>query len=132
MKKNFLAAITILIAAIFLTGNANSQHQDKASRTPEEIAQKISDKLKTKLTLSDDQYKQVYDMALNHAREMVNNKEKYKSMDKSSRKEQYKQNKDSFRKQLETILNQDQIRKLNEMKQKHHDKSKVKKHEKTK
>jgi Asp-tRNA(Asn)/Glu-tRNA(Gln) amidotransferase C subunit len=111
-------AILILNIALF-SGIAFSQQNEKVKKTPEEFAQKRAERMKESLSLTEVQYKQVYDMFLSKAQERKSNKEKYKDLDKTARKELKKQNREKFQSQLNEILNTDQIAKLNEMKSKH-------------
>lgn len=114
-KKNLLAVSVLLLTLASFSGSAFSQQDQAYTKTPEQMATKIADKMKQNLSLSDDQYKQVYNLALTKAQDRFNNKEKYKSMDKEARKQLMKQNKEGFRKQLEGILNKDQIEKFHQM-----------------
>jgi len=111
-------AILILNIALF-SGIAFSQQNEKVKKTPEEFAQKRAERMKESLSLTEVQYKQVYEMFLSKAQERKSNKEKYKDLDKTARKELKKQNREKFQSQLNEILNTDQIAKLNEMKSKH-------------
>ena len=111
-------AILILNIALF-SGIAFSQQNEKVKKTPEEFAQKRAERMKESLSLTEVQYKQVYDMFLSKAQERKSNKEKYKDLDKTARKELKKQNREKFQSQLNEILNTDLIAKLNEMKSKH-------------
>ena len=106
-------AILILNIALF-SGIAFSQQNEKVKKTPEEFAQKRAERMKESLSLTEVQYKQVYNMFLSKAQERKSNKEKYKDLDKTARKELKKQNREKFQSQLNEILNTDQIAKLNE------------------
>lgn len=117
MKKNLLVITLLMLTAILFTNNVFAQKE--SNKTPEQMASKMADRMKEKLSLTDDQYKQVYSLALTNAQDRINNKEKNKALDKESRKQLRKQNKDNFRKQMESILNKDQITKFQEMKGKH-------------
>lgn len=119
--KIITIAILIMNIALF-SGVAFSQQNDKVKKTPEEFAQKRADRMKESLSLSDEQYRQVYDMFLSKAQERKSNKEKYKDLDKNARKELKKQNREKFQSQLQEILNKEQIEKLKEIKSKHRDK----------
>ncbi|MDZ4710802.1 MAG: hypothetical protein SGI89_00590 [bacterium] len=121
MKKNLLVITLLMLTAILFTNNVFAQKE--SNKTPEQMATKMADRMKEKLSLTEDQYKQVYNMALTNAQDRINNKEKNKSLDKESRKLLKKQNKENFRKQMEGILDKDQMTKFQEMKGKHkHDK----------
>lgn len=120
MKKTNLAAITVLLFAfLFVSNSTFAQNESKFNRTPEERATKITDRMKQNLSLTDEQYTQVYNMFLTKVRDKMNNKEKYKSMDKESRKQLKKQSRDEMRKQFENILNAEQLTKMKELKEKH-------------
>jgi hypothetical protein len=119
IKKNLLATLVLLFSVLFISGNIYSQQNKKQNKTPEEMATKMADKMKKNLSLTDDQYKQVYMLFLNQSQERINNKAKYQSMDKASRQQMKKQNKESFKKQLEGILTKEQIQKLQQQKGKH-------------
>lgn len=119
MNKNLLVITVLLLTFLFTKSSLYSQQDDKPDRTPEEIATKMADRMKEKLSLSEDQHKQVYNLALSHAQNRINNKEKYKSLDKESRKQMKKQNRGEFRKQLEGILSKEQLDKMKQSKGKH-------------
>ena len=112
IKKNLLAIAVFLFSFILISNITFAQQDQKKNKTPEEIATKMADKMKTNLSLTDDQYKSVYNLFLQKVQDKQNNKEKYKSMDKESRNQMMKQNKENFRKQLEGVLNKDQITKI--------------------
>lgn len=101
--------------------NNKEKRQEKVKMTPEEKATKVSDRMKKNLSLSDDQYKQVYSLVFEKTSNYKLNKEKYKSMDKDARKELKKQNRLEFNQQIEKILNKEQYSKWQEMKSKHKD-----------
>jgi hypothetical protein len=111
----------------FTSANVFSQQNEKAKRTPEERATKMADRMKQNLTLSDDQYKQVYNLFLSKAQEMKGNKEKFKSMDKEARKQMKLSNREAFQKELTGILNPDQMKKFQDNMDKYK-KNKNKKH----
>ena len=119
MKKNILAVTVLLLTIVFAAHNSYSQQDNKQKRTPEEMATKMADRMKEKLSLSEDQYKQVYSLALTHAQNRLSNKEKFKTMDKESRKQLKKQNHEEFRKQLEGILSKEQMDKMKQSKGEH-------------
>ncbi|MEO8209234.1 MAG: hypothetical protein ABI840_01630 [bacterium] len=117
--KNILAVSVLLFSVLFLSGNLYSQQNTKQKKTPEELATKMTDRMKQNLSLTDEQYKQVYSLMLTKAQDRSNNKEKYKSMDKETRKEMKKQNMEDFKKQLSGILTPEQIQKMQQNKSKH-------------
>lgn len=112
--------LIIIFITIIYSGISYSQGFDKAGKTPEDKATKMADRMKQNLSLSDEQYKQIFNLALENAKTHDSNKDKYKALDKESRKIMKMQNKEEFRKQLEGILNQDQITKMKNLKSNHH------------
>jgi len=119
-KKNSIFAV-LLIAILFSFSTSFSQQEKKVNKTPEEKAAKITGKMKEKLSLSDDQYKEMYNLMLQKLQTRSENKEKYKSMDKETRQKMKSENREAMNKQIEGILNQDQLSKYREMKSKHKD-----------
>ena len=133
MKINLLRITLLLLTFLFVTGNLYSQQDDKPKKTAEEIATRMADKFKERFSLSEDQYGQIYKLALSQAQIRINNKEQYKSMDKKSRKQMKKQSRDEFRKQLEGVLSKEQLEKMKLSKGKHeHKKGDKKKNKKEK
>ena len=119
MSGWFKIFIIVFITLVY-SGISYSQSYDKSGKTPEEKATKMADRMKQNLSLTDDQYKQIYNLALEKAKTHASNKEKNKTLDKETRKSMKMQNKAEYRKQLEGILNQEQITKMKSLKNKHH------------
>ena len=119
MKIKIIAIVILLLNIVLISGSAYSQQQDKVKKKPEEFAQKKADRMKKNLSLSDSQYKQIYDLFLSKANERKSNKGKYKDMDKTARKEIRKQNREKFQSQIMEILDKEQIEKWNQMKSDH-------------
>jgi len=105
----------VMIAVVFfslLSVTANAQQQ---KHTPEQRATMMTDKMKSAVSLSDDQYKQVYAVNLKYAEKMQalrgtegakeNKKEEFKAL----RKEQHKE--------INGILTDEQREKFKAMKQ---------------
>ncbi|HMQ78144.1 MAG TPA: hypothetical protein PKE39_06115 [Ignavibacteria bacterium] len=72
-KFNLLSLLILLAAILFSISNTYSQQDNgekKQRKTPEERAQKRADKMKEKLSLTEDQHKQVYDIMLSQANEI--------------------------------------------------------------
>lgn len=110
-----LAVLSILLLAIVsISSNVFAQQNQKSKKTPEEMATKMADRMKSNLSLSDDQYKQVYDLALTRSKNRISNKEMYKSMDKETRKQTKMKHREEFMTQLSGILNPDQMKKFQE------------------
>jgi len=99
MKKMMIAALVLLM------GTAAFAQQ--RGGTPEEKAQRLTDRMKTELNLTDAQYKQVYDINLQMAKSM-------NEIEKGNH--DARQNvKDDYEKQLGTVLNEEQLTKAKEM-----------------
>ena len=126
--KNLLALSVLFLSVLFVSGNLYSQ-ETKQKKTPEEFATKMTDRMKQNLSLTDEQYKQVYSLMLIKAQDRINNKEKYKNLDKESRKQMKKQNRENFKKQLSGILTPEQIQKMQQNKDKHGKHKGKKKHD---
>ncbi|MBS1494713.1 MAG: hypothetical protein JST55_14455 [Bacteroidetes bacterium] len=122
LKKLNLTLVVMLIFGLFaMNSYAQTSDQTKTKKTPEQKAEKMAKKLQEKLSLSDAQYKSVYDLALTH----INQRASLKSLDKESRKTEMKKMREDHESQLKSILSADQWTKWEglkkEMKEKHKD-----------
>ncbi|HMS33530.1 MAG TPA: hypothetical protein PKC91_05520 [Ignavibacteria bacterium] len=131
IKKKSLALGLLLIIFTFTSASVFSQQMEKVKKTPEERAAKMSERMKKNLSLTDEQYKQVYNLFLSKAQDMKNNKEKLMGMDKEARKQMKMNSREEFKKQLSGILNPDQMKKFEENKKKHKE-GKIKKNKQKK
>lgn len=129
MKIQKIFALSLILAAVLLSANA-VYSQDFGKKTPEERAQKRAERLQKDLSLSDDQYKQVYDLFLSQGQQMKALRESSEE-DKTARKEKMKsiwQNTDAS---ISGILSSEQNTKYEqfkkERKEKHMQKKKNKK-----
>lgn len=111
MITKIIKAVTVVAVLLifFKTNICFGQSDERTKKSPEEIAKKITDKMKESLLLSDEQYKQVYDLNLDKINAKKSNKEKYKTLDKEIRKNLKKQSRDEYIKSLENILTPDQL-----------------------
>ncbi len=98
--------------------SSSAQNDQKRSNNPEEIATKKADRLKAKLSLSDDQYKQVYSIFLENANRRIAEKEKMKGMDKTARKEMKMKHKQETMEKLQAVLTKEQMSLFEQMKEK--------------
>lgn len=112
--KNLAVLSILLLAIVSISSNVFAQQNQRSKKTPEEMATKMADRMKSNLSLSDDQYKQVYDLALTRSKNRISNKEMYKSMDKETRKQTKMKHREEFMAQLSGILNPDQMKKFQE------------------
>jgi flagellar basal body-associated protein FliL len=105
--KQFLLSLSMVI---FLVAAGHSQ---AGAKTPEDRAKALTEKMKTELTLADDQYSKVYDVNLKYA---VKNEAIMKSVD--SRMSKFKAiraaNIDKTG-ELKSMLTEDQFKKYREM-----------------
>ena len=86
MKKLMLSAILFL--GITATG-FSQQAPQRVQKSPEERAQKMADALDKKLSLTDNQKTQIYQIALERAKSMSNSKGVKKDADRSQMKAQF-------------------------------------------
>lgn len=123
IKKNLFVVLFVFVMIIF-ANFAISQSDTK--KTPEEIAEKKANKMRTSLSLTDDQYKQVYNLILSNVQEKFNNKEKFRDLDKETKRRMKSENRENFNKQMSSILTPEQLTKYNDIKGKHKHKGKNK------
>ena len=134
MKINKFFTLVLAAAAFVVSANTVFSQDFKFKKTPEERAQHRAEKMQKNLSLTDDQYKQVYSALLSQAQQMQDLKSK--DTDKTAKKEQMKaiwQNTDAT---ITGILNSEQQVKYQQMKEKRKEKHKQrkgsKKHDKNK
>jgi hypothetical protein len=120
MKRKYLAIslVFIFMLSAGMMQSASAQNDQKRSNNPEEIATKKADRLKAKLSLSDDQYKQVYSIFLENANRRIAEKEKMKGMDKTARKEIKMKHKQETMEKLQAVLTKEQMSLFEQMKEK--------------
>lgn len=123
-KKIIITACLFFFALLISNDQAFSQQDVSGKKSPEQLAAKISDRMKNNLSLSDVQYKQVYELFLTKIQNRQTNKEKLKGVSKEEREQIKKQNKEEFKKQLSGILSSEQMQKLEVMKSEHKQKHK--------
>lgn len=131
MSLRALGMIILLIAVMFSAANSYSQDNGdkKQKKTPEERAQKRADKMKEKLSLSDEQHKQVFDILLSKGNEMKSVWEQTKNdQDKTARKEKMKAIRDSYNSQINSVLSSTQQQLWETHKKEMKEKHKGKKH----
>lgn len=126
--KNPIALLIIVLIAAFSVSTIQAQNKDfKPKKTPEERAQKITDKLNEKLSLSSDQYSKIYIIFLSHAQQADQIRS---SSDKQSRKDQMKSLRQSTDSQVQSVLSSEQLQKYNEIKKMIMEKRKLKREKK--
>lgn len=116
MKISNVARKTVLIATLFLgIAGAVSAQKDSTAHSPEARAKTLTDKMKTELSLSDEQTSKVYDINLKYAQK---NQESLKG--EGSKMEKAKavkgDNKDK-NKELKEVLTEEQFEKYKDLQQ---------------
>jgi len=125
MNKRIALFIIMIVTITFTAGSAYAQIDGlKQKKSPEERAQKMSDKMSKKLSLTSDQYNQVYSIMLSHAQQADQIRS---SNDKQSCKEQMKKLRQSTDSQLQAVFTEEQLQKYNELKMMMKEKRKNKK-----
>lgn len=123
-KLNLTLAVMLIFGLFAVNSYAQNSDQTKTKKTPEQKAEKMAKKMQEKLSLSDAQYKSVYDLALN----TINQRASLKAngSDKETRRAEMKSLMEKQESQLKTILSSDQWTKWEslktEMKNKHKNK----------
>lgn len=123
-KLNLTFAVMLIFGLFAVNSYAQNSDQTKTKKTPEQKAEKLAKKMQEKLSLSDAQYKSVYDLALN----TINQRASLKAngSDKETRRAEMKSLMEKQESQLKTILSSDQWTKWEslktEMKNKHKNK----------
>jgi Spy/CpxP family protein refolding chaperone len=114
MKISKVVRKTTLIAALFLSfAGAVSAQKDSTAHSPETRARKMTDKMKTELTLTDDQYKQVYDINLKYGQK---NQDALKGDgSKLEKAKALKTENQGKNKELKAVLTPEQFEKYKEM-----------------
>lgn len=114
MKKQKITVI-MLVALAFMMFTLSSFAQDSTKKlTPEAKATKITEKMKTALNLTDEQYTQIYALNL---KQMYWKKDNKKS---DLTEDQIKTKREEFKTDLKKILTNEQMVKLKDLKKKHH------------
>jgi hypothetical protein len=123
MKTRYLLFVTaIMIASLTLNAPANQllpctsgkMVQTRQQRTPEEMAKRQTDNMKTELTLTSDQLPKVDSINLKYARKMSEIRQQYQGNRQEMMPKMMDLGKDK-RAELEKILTADQLKKYDTM-----------------
>lgn len=123
------SAILFVIVSLLIQNFSYSQTEEKKIPSPEERAQKRSEFLTKKLSLTESQKNSVYEIMLSHAQQMDQARETYAS-EKDKFKTTGKEIRTSTDNKLQSVFTEEQNTTYNEMKQKHMEKRKHCKHNK--
>jgi len=125
MKNRIAVTMFAMFIMAFAAVSTNAQIKDfKQKKTPEERAKHRTEKMSKKLSLTSDQYNQVYSIMFSHAQKAD---EIRNSTDKQSRKDQMKSLFQSTDSQLQAVFSSEQLQKYNDMKEKRKNKKGKKK-----
>lgn len=114
--KTYLTLTLIFIALLFFSVNSYSQYDEKTpKKTPEELARKIADTLRTEIQLSDTQYDQVYDIFLSHINRVRDDRQKYGKEDTEGRQNARNERRKNLKAELDNVLSDEQMEKLKEL-----------------
>lgn len=113
-----ITKILTLILIAFISTASFSQQTDKTNK-----AQKKADRMKTELSLSDDQYNKVLELFTNQGTQMKSLKDQ--NVNKEDRKAKMKTFKSETGSQMQNILTSDQHKKFGDLKKKRHCKRKM-------
>ncbi len=120
MKAKFL----VLIFALFFIGQAFAQREMKS---PEETAKNMTERMKEKLQLSEDQNNKVYQINLKVAQERKSRMEAAQASGTRPSKEDRAKSMKEYDGQIVAVLNPEQQATWNEVKQEFQEKAKSKK-----
>lgn len=118
LKKLNLTLVVMLIFGLFAVNSYAQTSDTKTKKTPEQKAEKVAKKMQEKLSLSDAQYKSVYDLALS----TINQRASFKSLDKDAKRTEMKKLMETQESQLKGILSSDQWTKWEGLKKEWKDK----------
>ena len=126
MKKKikiFLTfAVIIMLMGSFGYSQGKHDWNDSVKKSPEEMAQKFSDKMKSKLKLTDEQTKKVYDSKLKMANDVRALSDSYKISEMKTFRDKVKERNTQFTEDMKQVLTPDQLKKYNKMMKKMHKK----------
>lgn len=126
MKTSVVIIMIALLSTAFTVNKVNSQVNDfKPKKTPEERAQKLSERLSEKLTLTTEQRSSIYDIMLSHFQQA--DQIRAAETDKKTRRSQIKNLRQSTDLQIQSVLTDEQKVKYEELRQMMKEKRKQKK-----
>jgi protein CpxP len=125
MIKKLILSIVLLLTFAVGSSFAQDGKGDHKKLSPSERATKVTDKMKTNLSLTDSEYKSVYDIFYNHFTEMSSMKDRSdRSTDEF--KSERKQKREALKKELSGVLTSEQLQKMEDNRKKHKEKRKGK------
>ncbi len=122
IKLKLIITILLISAISFNFTIAQKKNKEKFSKTPEEIAEKILERMKTNLELSDAQYNSIYPIVLTHAQDMKKMHEENNSYQKEDFRKQRKEKREKLQNEISVYLTDEQKQKMEEHKKQKMDK----------
>ena len=109
--------LTLLLISVIFTNISLAQKKDRGfyNLTPEEKTEKIMERMKTNLDLSDDQYNSIYSVVLNHVTEMKSLCDQNKD-NRDNFRTQRQEHRDKLDSEISTYLTDEQKQKKEEFK----------------
>jgi protein CpxP len=121
-----MKSLNLFLTLVLFSASVLSQYKNISDKTPEQIAERRSDKLRKILNLDDYQYKQVYEILYNSVSAVKNLREKMKNSDtdnKVLRSEIRKIRTETYEK-IKPVLKPEQLNKFEELREKKMEKAK--------
>jgi len=124
-----MKSLNLFLTLVLFSASVLSQYKNISDKTPEQIAERRSDKLRKILNLDDYQYKQVYEIIYNSVSEINNLREKMKNngTDKTVFRHDIKKIRTETYEKIKSVLNQEQQNKFEELRKKRMEKAKQRK-----
>ncbi len=115
MKKQFsrMMMVAAVAACTLFSVSSFAQQQKQPKQTPEERAKRMTDSMKTNLSLTDDQYNKVYDLNVNYITKMQALRQQQGS--REDKMQQFKELRKSEDNDLGAVLTKDQMEKYKAM-----------------
>lgn len=109
--------LTLLLISVIFSNISLAQYKDRGFKnlTPEEKTEKIMERMKTNLELSDEQYNSIYSIVLNHVTEMKSLCDQNKDSRDEFRK-QRQEHRDKLESEISPYLTDEQKQKMDEFK----------------
>jgi len=112
MKAAVSKISLILVIFLFFASNLSFSQEISNKKTPEERAQKITERMKTNLKLDESQSQKIYTLFLNHFNAVKTLKESNQGADKSAIKEKMKDNRKELKEGIRNTLTDEQFKQL--------------------
>lgn len=122
-KLKLILTILLISAISFNFTIAQKKDKEKFSKTSEEIAEKIMERMKTNLELSDAQFNSIYPIVLTHAQDMKKMHEENNTYKKEDIRKLRKEKREKLQNEISVYLTDEQKQKMEEHKKDKMDKT---------